>query len=405
MESIMSEGPNPPNETTARPLHGAPERPARVGPKRLYRHPKGPVAGIASGMAGYFDVDPVLVRLLWLVALFSGIGFFAYVVFWVIVPKAPSWPPPGYDDGSALSTGGRDDISPVVSGLLMIAVAAVLGSHLGGLGDLVLPAVLVGFGVYLLNQRGGPATFEGHVPAEPHGAEPGTVSSPSVGAAEPVTHGPAAPTATITPVVLSLLALAAGIGWALHSAGVIRLSVAAAAAAGLVVVGAGLIGSLWVGRARGLVPLGIGLGFLLVVASAVEPRLEETPALTLHRDSNPSHAGTGTHTYRPISLAELEDEYQLGVGQLFLDLRDVDLEGTTQHVDVEVGMGQATVIVPPDVSLDVTGEVGIGKAVALDVRSEGIGREVEASELVDAAGKLIIHFEVGVGEGTVRREL
>jgi phage shock protein PspC (stress-responsive transcriptional regulator) len=43
-------------------------------PKRIYRDPSGPIGGVAGGFAGYFDIDPVIARLLWIVALFSGIG-------------------------------------------------------------------------------------------------------------------------------------------------------------------------------------------------------------------------------------------------------------------------------------------------------------------------------------------
>src|SRR5688572_19473660 len=64
--------------------------------KRLYRDPKGPLGGVAGGLAGYFDVDPVIVRLLFIVGLFTGIGLPAYLVCWAVVPKAKSWPPPGY---------------------------------------------------------------------------------------------------------------------------------------------------------------------------------------------------------------------------------------------------------------------------------------------------------------------
>lgn len=406
MENTMTEA-DPPN---ADPARGAPPPAGRglpVAPKRLYRDPTGPVAGVASGMAGYFNVDPVLVRLLWLVALFSGIGFFAYVVCWVIVPKAPTWPPPGYG-GDALSGGKRDDMGPVVSGALIIAAAAVLGAHFGGLGDMILPAVLVGFGVYLLNQRAAaPMTSRTTAATDIPEAMPGDAVSRGGEAAELVRAERAAPaehSGIITPAVLSLLALMGGVAWALHSADVIRWSIATASAVGLIVVGAGLVASIWLGRARGLVPMGLGLGAILLVSSAAEPWLDETERFTSQGDSGSKQA-MGAQHHRPTSLAELEAEYRLGLGELVVDLREVDLEGVTRNVQVEVGIGQATVLVPSDVSLEVTGEVGIGNAKALGVASEGLGRKVEASASGDGAGKLVIHFEIGIGEGTVRREL
>ena len=41
--------------------------------KRLHRNKKdGKIAGICSGIGDYFDIDPVIVRLLFLLALFLG---------------------------------------------------------------------------------------------------------------------------------------------------------------------------------------------------------------------------------------------------------------------------------------------------------------------------------------------
>lgn len=47
------------------------------------------VGGVAGGLAEYLEVDPLIVRLLFLVVLFAGIGFAAYIVAWVIIPENP----------------------------------------------------------------------------------------------------------------------------------------------------------------------------------------------------------------------------------------------------------------------------------------------------------------------------
>ena len=65
-----------------------PETP-RAASERLMRdmqHKK--IAGVCAGIARYFGVDPVLVRLIFLVlALSTGIGFIAYIVAWIVMPK------------------------------------------------------------------------------------------------------------------------------------------------------------------------------------------------------------------------------------------------------------------------------------------------------------------------------
>jgi phage shock protein PspC (stress-responsive transcriptional regulator) len=374
---------------------------ARALPRRLYRDPTGPLGGVASGMAGYFGVDPVLVRLLWLVALFSGIGFFAYLVFWMIVPKARTWPPAGYPSGGEAREGGLGVSNAMISGLLIVALAAVLGSHWDGLFDLVLPVTLVGFGVYLLNQRA-QAHSQSRI-ASPEPAVAGVSTEPGVPLAADVQAAAREEDGPVTRIVLSVLALWLGIAWALTSYGVPSLSLMTTAAVALVIVGGGLIASLWFGRARGLVPLGIVLGSVLLIASAVEGRPISFHTL-IDSDKQTSRDGVGQHVFTPSSLAELEDRYEVDMGELTLDLSGLELAGSTERVHVEVGMGKATVIVPADVAVEVHSEVGMGKTQAFDLVSEGLGRELSTTQPGSTPGQLIIELEVGVGEGTVRRD-
>lgn len=60
------------------------------GPKRLYRNPDDKiVAGVASGVAAYFNLDPVWVRLIWVaLTLGYGTGFWLYIILWIVLPEA-----------------------------------------------------------------------------------------------------------------------------------------------------------------------------------------------------------------------------------------------------------------------------------------------------------------------------
>jgi len=60
--------------------------------EKLYRSRKSKIlGGVCGGIAEYFDIDPVIVRILWiLLCIFSGgLGIIAYLIFWVIVPLEP----------------------------------------------------------------------------------------------------------------------------------------------------------------------------------------------------------------------------------------------------------------------------------------------------------------------------
>jgi phage shock protein C len=48
------------------------------------------LGGVCAGLADYFDLDPTIVRVVWLLSvLFAGTGFLVYVVLWIVLPIAP----------------------------------------------------------------------------------------------------------------------------------------------------------------------------------------------------------------------------------------------------------------------------------------------------------------------------
>ena len=58
--------------------------------RRLFRNPNDKmIGGVCSGIANYFDIDPVIVRLVFAIMfLTAGIGLLAYILAWIIVPAA-----------------------------------------------------------------------------------------------------------------------------------------------------------------------------------------------------------------------------------------------------------------------------------------------------------------------------
>ena len=58
--------------------------------KRIYRSRKNRViAGVCGGIGEYFNVDPVVIRILWvLFSLAYGSGLLVYLIAWLIIPKS-----------------------------------------------------------------------------------------------------------------------------------------------------------------------------------------------------------------------------------------------------------------------------------------------------------------------------
>ena len=104
-------------------------------------------AGVAGGLGRAFGIDPVLVRVAFVVlAIFGGIGGLLYVLGWLLLPADG-------DEVSALEAllgRGRSSVSPLLTGiLLVVSIASVLPTFSWGLPFLPLAigggvAVLIG---------------------------------------------------------------------------------------------------------------------------------------------------------------------------------------------------------------------------------------------------------------------
>lgn len=56
--------------------------------KRLTRSDDKMIGGVCAGLAEYLDIDPTIVRIVWvLMVLFVGFGILLYVILWLIMPK------------------------------------------------------------------------------------------------------------------------------------------------------------------------------------------------------------------------------------------------------------------------------------------------------------------------------
>lgn len=76
----------------AEPTASAPPPSAYSARKRLVRSTNDrKIAGVCAGLADYFDIDPIIIRVLWIVAvLCAGSGLLAYIILWIAVPEGPT---------------------------------------------------------------------------------------------------------------------------------------------------------------------------------------------------------------------------------------------------------------------------------------------------------------------------
>jgi phage shock protein C len=58
--------------------------------KKLYRQRNSTIAGICSGIAKYFDVDDVIIRLIFIILFFTAFPIvIMYFIMWFLIPKEP----------------------------------------------------------------------------------------------------------------------------------------------------------------------------------------------------------------------------------------------------------------------------------------------------------------------------
>lgn len=334
------------------------------------------IAGVAAAIARRYDIDPVLVRIAFVVAAFYGVGIALYLAAWVLLPADAHDPP----TGPLVRRGGS--VHPVVLIAAVIAGLAGTGSLLSG--D---PGVLVGLAVlggllYLLHQsrseRGlaigaGPPSQGGAPGADSmSGPAAGMASgmasatavagSTSLGTAPPAAPGEPKPPAwdplgaapfawdlpepgpgsgapgpeprprrsALTLATIGLALLAGGVtgAFALAGSGVggVRLIFGAM----LAVVGVGLLIGAFRHAGRGLIAVAIPLVLLSYAAMASPVRHWQ---------------GAGELRAAPSTVAELAPSYRRTLGAVTLDLRNLNL---VAPVEVAApGMPPSQSAVPP----------------------------------------------------------
>jgi hypothetical protein len=187
--------------------------------------------------------------------------------------------------------------------------------------------------------------------------------------------------------------LTAGTLIALDVASVIEVDALIVIATALAVVATGLMIGAFVGRSRGLIALGVVLVLVLIPLAALPDDIRWNAG-----------AGAGDHTYRVTSQEDLETEYELGAGELTLDLRRLDLTEPAE-VDVSLGAGELIVVLPDDVPVSATADVAVG---VIELPGE---RPVEGVDVSSAwnrsaddaatAGILNLTLSTGLGQVTV----
>ncbi|MFO7664857.1 MAG: PspC domain-containing protein [Chloroflexota bacterium] len=117
------------------------------------------IAGVCGGLAAHLGIDPVLVRLAFVVLLLaSGIGFAIYVILWIVMPVESQVPAEirvmndqAAEDPSSLKN--QSNPAATVGIILILLGAFFLLNQMGWIPGLFWPIVLIGAGIFYLIRR------------------------------------------------------------------------------------------------------------------------------------------------------------------------------------------------------------------------------------------------------------
>ncbi|NPC97553.1 PspC domain-containing protein [Nocardioides sp. zg-DK7169] len=403
------------------------------------------VAGVAGGLGRHLDIDPVILRVAFVVLIFfGGAGLLLYGACWLLVPQ---------DDGTEapvrLDDRTRSIVLLVAAGLAGLALAGdswgVIGFPwpLAILGAIALVLVTRSrrqgtpppprpyqhpygphpYAQYPYAQQYAAPAAPGAAPAdspdatvapapdapadtpvdapgaapqtEPAGWSTGPYAAPYAGPGTPYVWQHVAPPTPPNPArrgprlfwpAMALAALGVGILGLIDAAGA---PVPDSAYAALVTATCGvmlLVGAFF-GRTGGLIPVGL-VAALVMGGTAVGENLTETDA-----------------QYRPLTSLEVESSYDMDAGDLVLDLTALEdpeaLAG--RSIEIDGGVGRVEVIVPDDLRVEVTADVGIGSAEVFEHDDGGLG--ITSTGTTGPSGEALeITADLGIGRVRVHTE-
>lgn len=327
--------------------------PADPGPRRLTRSSRDRmIGGVSGGIGRYFGVDSTLVRIGFVaLALLGGTGLVVYAAALLLVPLD--------EEGGGAPTSPRDRALVIGIALALLLAGLVFGSFGFAFGGALVPLsflALLGLAVWWLASGERPS------------GSPGSVARRAVlGIGLLIGCG-----------ALSVASFfASGLGGGVVVAGIV------------IAAGAGLVAAAFVGGARWLVLPALAIALPLAFVSAAGIDLD---------------GGFGERRERPATVAELKQGYRLGAGQLVVDLRELDLPAGDHPLNVRVGTGHVLVLVPDDVCVASSAEIGMGAVEVFDRTSGGIdvdwndGRRARAGR-----ARLVLEGDIGLGFLEVRR--
>jgi phage shock protein PspC (stress-responsive transcriptional regulator) len=303
------------------------------------------IAGVAGGVGRRLEIDSLAIRITFVILTFAGgLGIVLYLAGLIFMPSDDP-------DESPLQWGLARTVG---AGLLVVAGLAIL-----------LPGWAWGPGIPLLAVAGVVVYLLLRVLRER--------DTPSAGRV-----------AVKIAIAIALLALAAG-GFVAAAAGT-ALGGGIAVAGLVIACGIGMIAGAFRGGARWLALPALVLALPLGAVAATDLDVRGT---------------WGDRLFVPSTVTEVADGYDMGVGQLRVDLRNVDLPPGRTTLPVSIGAGEIQVIVPDGTCVTTEADISMGAyQEPFNGEQGGVDLEID-DEYPVTPGRPELHVLADVGLGAL----
>lgn len=348
------------------------------------------VAGVAGGLGRHLDIDPLVLRVAFVVLVFfGGAGLILYGACWLLVPE----------DGSDRAAINLDERTRTVVLLVVggLAALAMIGDSWGG-GWFPWPLAVVALvALWLLARNNPPAGTAPQAPPPPAAYAPAPpayeqpVAPPTAYHTEPVAPfqsyvrppNPRKRGPILFWFTLALIALGVGLLGIADLAGA-DVADSAYPALAVAISGVMLVVGAFFGRAGGIIALALVAAIGLAGATMVD------------------RVDAKTVTATPLTADDVRSSYSLDVGEQRIDLTQVsDLDGLDgRTVDVTGDVGRIEITLPDGLAARIVASVdGPGNIVLFGEEDGGI--DIDQSRLVGSPGDPTITLDVQLDVGQI----
>ena len=369
--------------------------------KKLVRPLDGRVlAGVSQALANRYDVPLWDIRVLFVLTTFAdGLGIALYAAGWLLIRSEDEAEAPvqRFLGGASKPRAWIGIILIFVAAAIFLDAVTFVSAGVLWAAGLLLIGVLLYTGKIEIPIRVSGDNKEGvqrmTTTDTPVSEAADTSGDSPAGGGTPPTPTPAAPTTPpVRPRSRSILGrltfgfMLLGVGVLAVLDNIVAIPIDAEPrhymALAVTTLGLGLIvGSIW-GRAR----------WLILLSVVLVPTLLFSPAFEIDWTSDNFNV-----EHEPHLFSEIQASYDLDVGNMVIDLRELDWDGQTVRITARVDFGNLEIHIPTTVGIKGTASVDVGRVSANGRESSGIGNPTLDFDETGDFGTVILDAQVDFG--------